>query len=43
MEMRAMMIAAAMLSVAIIGGARIVAYSAEKSTADPLDFGKREY
>jgi mono/diheme cytochrome c family protein len=43
MEMRAMMIAAAMLSVAIIGGARIVAYSAEKSTADPIDFGKREY
>ena len=41
--MRAWKIAVVMLGIAVMGSAGIVAHSAEKSTTDNLDFGKREY
>ena len=41
--MRAWKIAVGMLVIAVMCSAGIVAHSAEKSTTDNLDFGKREY
>ena len=41
--MRAAKIAAAMLSMAMIGAVGIATYSAEKSTVANFDLGKREY